>query len=67
MPEDRWRRVREFICCFYKAEERAESIKVEIIHEVVLQRQEEEDEEEVPLKVKQGAGIKGWHFGQKGL
>lgn len=69
MPEDRWRRVREFICCFYKAEERAESIKVEIIHEVVLQqqRQEEEDEEEVPLKVKQGAGIKGRHFGQKGL
>lgn len=38
MPEDRWRRVREFICCFYKAEERAESIKVEIIHEVALQQ-----------------------------
>lgn len=65
MLEDRWRRVGEFICCFYKAEERAESIKVEIIHEVALQQQQVEEEEE--LKVKQGVGVKGGTLVGKGL
>lgn len=68
MPEDRWRRAREFISCFYKAEERAESIKVEIIHEVALQQQQEEEGEEEELKVKQDVEVRGGgHFGQKGL
>lgn len=62
MPEDRWRRAREFISCFYKAEERAESIKVEIIHEVALQQQqkqeEEEEEEESGEKGKEGLKVK---------
>lgn len=59
MPEDRWRRAREFISCFYKAEERAESIKVEIIHEVALQQQQEEEGEEEELKVKQDVEVRG--------
>lgn len=59
MPEDRWRRALEFISCFYKAEERAESIKVEIIHEVALQQQQQEEEgEEEELKVKQDVEVK---------
>lgn len=59
MPEDRWRRAREFISCFYKAEERAESIKVQIIHEVALQQQQQEEEgEEEELKVKQDVEVR---------
>lgn len=59
MPEDRWRRVREFICCFYKAEERAESIKVKIIHEVALQQGQLQQQQRQVEEGGEGVGVWG--------